>query len=78
MGGHSLAAIQVQTRIQELTGKELSLVDMFKYPTIEALARYLSGESGRERTREKVQDRASRRRDALSQKRDRLRKKRGR
>ncbi|NOX38147.1 MAG: amino acid adenylation domain-containing protein [Calditrichaeota bacterium] len=78
IGGHSLGAIQVQTRIQELLGKELSLVDMFKYPTIEALARYLSGDAGRESTLEKVHDRASRRRDAIAQKRDRLRRKRGR
>nr|MDQ2694221.1 SDR family NAD(P)-dependent oxidoreductase [Pseudomonadota bacterium] len=41
LGGHSLLLIQAQSRLQAQFGRPLSLVDMFKYPTVEALAGYL-------------------------------------
>ncbi|MCP4699800.1 MAG: AMP-binding protein [Gammaproteobacteria bacterium] len=37
-GGHSLLLVQVQAQLQEQFGTLLSVVDLFKYPTIKSLA----------------------------------------
>jgi hypothetical protein len=42
VGGHSLAMVQVHSKLQAIYSSALSLVDMFHYPTISALARYVS------------------------------------
>lgn len=38
LGGHSLIAIQVMTRLEKETGKRLPLSTLFEYPTVEKLA----------------------------------------
>ena len=43
LGGHSLLVVQVQRRLLEATGQEVSITDMFRLPTIQALAAHLSG-----------------------------------
>ena len=43
LGGHSLLVVQVQRRLHEACGREVSLTDMFRLPTIQALAAHLSG-----------------------------------
>ncbi len=64
MGGHSLGIVQVQGKIKEVFDKDLNVVDMFKYPTIRALATFLSeGGNGKEKL-EKVQTRATKQREA--------------
>jgi acyl carrier protein len=46
LGGHSLAMVQVHNKLQAIYSIDLSLVDMFRYPTVSALATYVSqGES---------------------------------
>jgi acyl carrier protein len=42
LGGHSLLLIQVHVRLRKALNVDLSVVDLFKYPTIETLARHLS------------------------------------
>ncbi|WP_293081672.1 type I polyketide synthase [Moorena sp. SIO3H5] len=42
LGGHSLLLLTLQSRLQESFGKELSIAQMFRYPTIEALAKYFT------------------------------------
>lgn len=41
-GGTSLLALQARTRIQEVTGIELAVTDLFRYPTLRALAAHLA------------------------------------
>ena len=41
LGGHSLLMIQVQRKVRESLDRELSLVEMFKYPTIHLLSEWL-------------------------------------
>jgi acyl transferase domain-containing protein/acyl carrier protein len=42
LGGHSLLLVQAQSRLRDLFGTPLSVVDMFKYPTIAAMAQFLN------------------------------------
>jgi natural product biosynthesis luciferase-like monooxygenase protein len=42
LGGHSLLVVQVQRRLKEATSREISITDMFRLPTIRALAAHLS------------------------------------
>jgi acyl carrier protein len=44
LGGHSLLVVQVQRRLREACGREVSITDMFRLPTIKALAAHLGGE----------------------------------
>jgi amino acid adenylation domain-containing protein len=43
LGGHSLLAVQVHARLGEILGRELALVDLFRYPTVSSLAAFLGG-----------------------------------
>jgi amino acid adenylation domain-containing protein len=41
LGGHSLLIVQLHRRLRETLGRELSVVDMFKYTTVAALSGFL-------------------------------------
>ena len=41
MGGHSLLLAQVRSKISNAIHKEVSIMDLFRYPTISTLARFL-------------------------------------
>lgn len=43
LGGHSLLAVQAHREIKLATGKDLTITDIFRFPTISALASYLGG-----------------------------------
>jgi len=43
LGGHSLLVVQVQRRLRDACGREVSITDMFRLPTIRALAAHLGG-----------------------------------
>jgi amino acid adenylation domain-containing protein len=42
LGGHSLLLVQVHSKLREVFGEDLSIIDMFKYPSINALTKHLS------------------------------------
>jgi amino acid adenylation domain-containing protein len=42
IGGHSLLLMQVNSRLRQLFDANLSIVDMFRYPTISSLSEYLN------------------------------------
>jgi acyl carrier protein len=44
LGGHSLLLIQIHNKFQELFKKEIPIADIFRYPTIKALAGHLTQE----------------------------------
>ncbi|HKG15027.1 MAG TPA: amino acid adenylation domain-containing protein [Pyrinomonadaceae bacterium] len=46
LGGHSLLIIRMRGRLQETLRREIAVVELFKYPTVSALARHLGGENG--------------------------------
>jgi amino acid adenylation domain-containing protein len=45
LGGHSLLAAQVQMRLSDALGREVALLDLFRYPTVASLAGFLGGEA---------------------------------
>jgi acyl carrier protein len=48
LGGHSLLMVEVQDRLRDLLNQEISLVDLFRFPTVRAIAAHLSeSETGR-------------------------------
>jgi len=59
LGGHSLLLTQVNARLRQEMGLELTMVEMFQYPTVASLAAHVAG--GEEQVRE---DRAAKRRAA--------------
>jgi amino acid adenylation domain-containing protein len=63
-GGHSLLMVQVHSRLREALGKDLPIVEMFKRPTIKALAAYFSGGEGQGPDFRQVRARAERRKQA--------------
>lgn len=72
LGGHSLLTLQVHTRLKEVVETRISLVDMFKYPTIRTLAGFIAEEASggsSEKLRETTEKRAQSRRDAMSRRR---------
>jgi natural product biosynthesis luciferase-like monooxygenase protein len=45
LGGHSLLAVQVHSRLKKQLERDLSITDLFRFPTIRGLAGYLGGEA---------------------------------
>jgi amino acid adenylation domain-containing protein len=41
IGGHSLMAVQIMTKIENRIGKKFPIAILFKYPTVEALAEFI-------------------------------------
>jgi acyl-CoA synthetase (AMP-forming)/AMP-acid ligase II/acyl carrier protein len=46
LGGHSLRMVQVQSLLRETLGQEVSMLELFTYPTVSALAQQLGGQPG--------------------------------
>jgi natural product biosynthesis luciferase-like monooxygenase protein len=44
IGGHSLLVVQVLKELRELVDRPLQMTDLFRYTTVEALARFLGGD----------------------------------
>jgi amino acid adenylation domain-containing protein len=43
LGGHSLLLAEVQVRLRETLGRDVTMVDLFRYPTVASLAELLEG-----------------------------------
>jgi len=61
LGGHSLAMVQVRSRLREALNKEVPMVELFRNPTIALLSRYLEEGQARTQSLQMAQSRASRR-----------------
>ncbi len=44
LGGHSLNVLQIYSKLRELFKADLAITDLFKYPTISSISRYLNQE----------------------------------
>jgi amino acid adenylation domain-containing protein len=43
IGGHSLAIVAVQSRLKGLLGRQIDVVDLFRFPNVRALSAFLDG-----------------------------------
>lgn len=68
LGGDSLLLVQFHNRLQAAFGRDLPVVEMFKYPTINALADYLS-QTPDQPSLQESETRADARRAAIRQRR---------
>ncbi|MCB9630379.1 MAG: LLM class flavin-dependent oxidoreductase [Sandaracinaceae bacterium] len=66
LGGHSLLAVQAHREIREATGKTLTVTDVFRFPTIAALAEHLDGGGAANQALAKAAERAAERASAAS------------
>jgi acyl transferase domain-containing protein/acyl carrier protein len=60
LGGDSLLIVKVQSQLQKILQKDLFTTDLFEYPTINTLAKYLSQEVVEKITVQQAQSRAKR------------------
>jgi acyl carrier protein len=67
LGGHSLLLVQVQSAVQEKLQRQVSLLDMFRFPTVSSLAKYLNEGEAVEEKLEKIQERVHQRAAAARQ-----------
>jgi amino acid adenylation domain-containing protein len=58
MGAHSILLLQIHGKLKEVYKMDLPLTDIFQYPTINALAKYLSEEQDKKPTPTTGRDRA--------------------
>jgi amino acid adenylation domain-containing protein len=71
LGGHSLLMVQVHSKLREAFSKDISLIEMFRNPTVGSLARYFAGEEYQQPSLQKAHDRARKRRMARGRIEDR-------
>jgi acyl carrier protein len=69
LGGNSLLVVRVQSRLQELLQRDLPMVQLFAYPTVSALAQYLTQEESASPSFQQSRDRAQTRRASMRQRR---------
>lgn len=66
LGGHSLLAIQVLRSLKETLQRNLAITDIFRFPTVQALAAHLSDGASEGAAAKEGQDRAQGRRAAMA------------
>jgi aryl carrier-like protein len=67
IGGHSLVLIRIQAKLNQSLGRHVSIVEMFQFPTIHALANHLTQPSTESDRMQRIQERAQRRARALGE-----------
>ncbi|MEM9087123.1 MAG: amino acid adenylation domain-containing protein [Cyanobacteria bacterium P01_F01_bin.53] len=75
MGGHSLLVVNAQSKIRQKLGVELSMVDLFRYPTLSTLATHIDqlGQT-KEQTDNQAKEKQEKRNVAVSVGKERLKK----
>ncbi|MQA31693.1 MAG: LLM class flavin-dependent oxidoreductase, partial [Luteitalea sp.] len=71
LGGHSLLTMQVLARLRDSIGRQLPITDMFRFPTVRALAAYLAnGDQPLSQSASGGAERAASRREMLLKRRE--------
>ena len=66
LGGHSLSLIQVQSRLCKMFKRDLSIVELFNFPTVNVLAKYFSQEQSEQHDFEKIHLLAKKQQEAMN------------
>ncbi|MFG6101409.1 SDR family NAD(P)-dependent oxidoreductase [Leptothoe sp. EHU-05/26/07-4] len=67
LGGDSLLIVQVRSKLQEMFKRDFSTTDLFQYPTISDLTKYIGQEQVEKPTFQKAHDRAKRQQEAMEE-----------
>jgi amino acid adenylation domain-containing protein len=73
LGGHSLLLYKAHGRMQEVFERSFSMVELFRYPTISALADFLNRDPQAVAEKKMTQNRADQQKDAMKRQVDRMR-----
>ena len=63
LGGHSLLMVQLKQKLDSALKKELSIVELFQYPTIHSLAKYLRQDTQKHSPWQSMRERVEKQRD---------------
>jgi hypothetical protein len=66
LGGHSLLAVQVHRDLRKNVAPQLSITDMYRFPTVAGLAAHIQGGDQADKELGRIADRAAMRRSAMS------------
>jgi amino acid adenylation domain-containing protein len=69
LGGDSFRVYEVHLKLRTSLSPSLSILDMFKYPTVEALAAHVNNGAGEDSSFEQTNERAQKRREAAARRR---------
>jgi len=69
LGGHSLLAVKVHRQLNDSLQQTLAITDLFRFPTVKALAEHLTDDGSSGPSLEGSQNRAARRRKAMGARR---------
>nr|DAB41917.1 TPA_exp: ArzO - NRPS (Cy, A, Ox, PCP) [Fischerella sp. PCC 9339] len=67
LGANSVHMIQIYNKLKEALGIDVAIVEMFKHPTINFLAKYLSQEIDESSSLEQIHDRVFKQKEAIKQ-----------
>ncbi|MEG4054907.1 MULTISPECIES: amino acid adenylation domain-containing protein [unclassified Microcoleus] len=73
LGGHSLLMAQAHSKLKEAIDRDVSMMEMFKYPTISSLAKYLSEEPEEKSSVGQSRDRINKQKDAINRQKQKQR-----
>lgn len=71
LGGHSLLLVEAHTELQSSFARDLTITDLFRFPTVAALAGYLAGTTTPAKPTQRIQERARRQRESTRRSRQR-------
>ena len=66
LGGHSLLLVQVQSKLKKLFDRDVAIIELFKYPTINTLVKSFSAEEDESVDFLKIHEKAKKQKDALT------------
>jgi len=66
LGGHSLSLIQVQSKLGKMFKQNLSIMELFKFPTVNVLAKYFNQEQSEQSDFQKIHSLAKKQKEAMS------------
>jgi acyl carrier protein len=69
MGGHSLHVVRVHSRLRNVISQQLSITDLFRFPTIRSLAEHLSNGTEKSQSLDMSRDRMNSRKEAMGRRR---------
>jgi amino acid adenylation domain-containing protein len=69
LGGHSLLMAKVHGRLKEMLEKDMAMVDLFRYPTINSLAKFISNEHDERPTLKQIHGRAQKQKEEANKRR---------